>query len=349
MNFSIKEKNRIAHYDILRGLAISLMLMANSAASVYTATPPLLMRLMGSFAAPSFMILVGMMLALSKKPQPMRGLYIIATGCLLDVAVWRIVPFMTFDVLYTIGMAIVITAYPARFFSERALWFTGCVFILSGEGLQLTLGYQHDILDIPLPLPAPLPPIPFILSRVLHQLLITGWFPLFPWLGFIWLGAALQRSLQRYTEHNKLAYDNGIMIPRRWLLYSVLLLIVSAAYWASGFVAPEPRQGYSELFYPADAGFCFTATSTYCVILFIFQSIIRWQPILFILMPLRWLGQRSLWIYILHLLIIRYLLLPYFVTADLHKFLYTSFILWLFCVLTARLLLAYPFVEQEKR
>lgn len=336
---NLSEKGRIAQYDILRGLAISLMLMANSAAYLYIGTPPLVMRLVGSFAAPSFMMLAGMMLALAKKPKLDKGFLIIATGCLIDIFVWQIVPFVTFDVLYTIGSAILITAYPARLFPIRVLWLLGVLFILAGQWLQCTFGYNHEILEIALPPQNPLPPITNILSRILRQLFIDGWFPLFPWLGFVWLGAALQRSLQ----NTELSHGNIFLIP----CISILSLVVSSAYWSLNFVVPEPRMDYTELFYPPDVGFCFTYISAFCVTLFFFQIIVRWQTALFFFAPLRWMGQRSLWIYILHLVAIQCLLSQHFETSQLNNFLYTVFMLWGFFAIIARILPAYPFVSKK--
>lgn len=334
MNASMKEKNRIAHYDILRGVAISLMLMANSAAYVYSATPPLSLRVMGSFAAPCFMILAGMMLVLTKKPKPMRGLYIIAIGGLVDVIIWHIMPFVTYDVLYTIGVAIVITAYPARFFSLWVLWVLGILFILAGQGLQSAFGYHYEILEIALPPENPLP-LSFteIIFRIFHQLFVDGWFPLFPWLGFVLLGAALQRTIQECTEIKGVSpYSNRLI-----MLFSIFSLILSSAYWIQGFVSPEPRMGYTELFYPPDAGFCFTYASAFCVILFLFQAIVSYEPMRFILMPFKWMGQRSLLIYILHLAVIQYILSPYFKTPKLDKFLYIVLVLWVVLAIIARI------------
>ena len=338
MDFSTKEKSRVAHYDILRGIAISLMLMANSAAYVYTATPPLVMRLIGSFAAPSFMMLAGMMLALAKKPKPIRGLHIIAVGCLVDMAVWQIVPLVTFDVLYTIGVAIAITAYPARLFSIRTLWLSGGLFILAGQGLQWLFGYKPEVLEIALPPQDALPPINNILSRIAHQLFVDGWFPLFPWLGFVWLGAALQRSVQAHV------FNNLLLIPG----IATVSLAISSVYWSLNFVAPEPRMGYTELFYPPNVGFCFTYASAFCVILFLCQLIVRWQPVRFVLVPLTWMGQCSLSIYVLHLVAIQYLLSRYFVTSELDRFLYTTLIFWVFFSVYSRILLAYPFIRPKK-
>ncbi|WP_394754471.1 heparan-alpha-glucosaminide N-acetyltransferase domain-containing protein [Crenothrix sp.] len=334
-----KEKGRIEQYDILRGIAISFMLMANSAASLYIGTPPLPMRLLGSFAAPSFMILAGIMLAIAKKPKLRKGFLLIATGCLIDIFVWQIVPFVTFDVLYTLGAAILITAYPARLFPIRVLWLLGVVFILVGQWLQGAFGYNPEILEIALPPQNPFPPIKSILSRILRQLFIDGWFPLPPWLGFVWLGAALQRSLQNTV----LSHGNSFLM----LCISIILFVVSSAYWSLNFVVPEPRVGYTELFYPPDVGFCFTSISAFCIALFLFQSIVRWQPALFILAPLKWMGQCSLWIYILHLVAIRSLLSLHFETPELNSFLFIVFMLWVFFAITARILSAYPFVSKR--
>lgn len=344
----MKKQTRSLHFDILRGIAISLMIMANSAASIYTETPPLWMRLFGSFAAPSFMILAGMMLAISSKPKPMRGLTVIATGALIDLMLWKIVPFMTFDVLYTIGIGIVITAYPARFFSIKMLWGLGLLFFLIGQGLQEVFGYHKEIFNIYLTPKEAVPPIASILAHIVHQLFIDGWFPLFPWLGFIWLGAALQRSLQAQTEGFKSTYDNRLLMPLKWMLLATLSLMGSAAYWAHTFVLSTPRLGYSELFYAPTAGFCFTALSVFIVALLIVQTILRWRVVRFVLAPFGSLGQQSMWIYVVHMIIIDYVMLPYFTTTNLLQFWFNTLTLWVFCVILARALIVYKHFKQKK-
>lgn len=345
----MSEKKRIIHFDILRGLAISLMIMANCAGSTYTAVPPLFMRTIGSFAAPCFMILAGMMLALTTKPKPLRGLYVMLLAGVIDVVIWRNMPFMTFDVLYAIGAAIFITAYPARYFSIRTLWFGGILFFGMGQGLQWTLGYSFKLFEFTLNLPTPMPPLSEILTHVTHQFFIDGWFPLFPWLGFVWLGAALQRSLNAQTEGARSAFDNSLLMPRRWMMYATGAFILAAGYWSYTFVVPEPRMGYSELFYAPTAGFCFTAASVFGIVLFIIQTLTHWQPARFILAPLNSLGQRSLWIYVFHYTVIKFVITPYFSTADYPTFLFNALMLWGCCVLLARALIAYTYFNTKKK
>lgn len=331
----MNSKNRIAHYDILRGVAISLMIMANSVAAVYDGVPPLLMRLAGSFAAPSFMILAGMMLALASKPRPLRGLNVIAVAALIDLLLWKIVPFLTFDVLYSIGFAIVVTAYPARHLPLKYLWGFGLLFLLIGQALQLAMGYNQQLLDIFLTPTEPPPPVGVILTKAVHQMFVDGWFPVFPWLGFVWLGAALQRSLQVHSVQ-----AGHMLLPRRWVLAAVVVFALAASYWTAIFELPEIREGYSELFYPANLGFCFTALSMFVMVLYLVQTFTRWQIIRIACLPLTWLGQRSMSIYVFHMAVADYIIKPFFGTDDLHQFLQSALMLWIGCVLFARLLIA---------
>ncbi len=53
--------------DITRGLAIFMMIMANALPYLLTTPVPFPVRLYGSFAAPIFVTLAGMMVALTKK------------------------------------------------------------------------------------------------------------------------------------------------------------------------------------------------------------------------------------------------------------------------------------------
>lgn len=342
----MKNESRIIHLDIMRGIAISLMIMANSVAAVYGATPPLWMRFLGSFAAPSFMMLVGMMLAFSTKPKPLRGLKVIALGCLMDVLLWKIMPFMTFDVLYTIGISILISAYPARYLSVKALGLSAVLIFLIGDLLRLTLGYQNEIIQVSLVSTTPIPPFADIAYAAGHYFLIDGWFPLFPWLGFVWAGAALQKAL--YQAQAGLPARERLIYPRKWGLIALVFFMLAAIYWEQHFVVPEPRIGYSELFYPANADFCFMAASAFFIVLYVLQAITRWRSGCFALAPFNSLGQRSLWIYVFHELAITYVIEPYFETSDLNRFLMLALMLWVSCVLLSRLLIAFTIFNKKK-
>jgi uncharacterized membrane protein len=331
------------------------MLMANSAASIFIAdTPhPFLMRLAGSFAAPTFMLLAGMMLALAKKPRPSRGLFVLAVGALIDLAVWQSLPFLTFDVLYAIGISIIVTAYPARYYSITSLALAGFALLVCGQMLQWSGYYHFWLFEAGLMPGKPLPPFREILPHVPHQLFIDGWFPLFPWLGFVWLGAALQRSLQTLAPSAPSA-DSGALssgvrfsIARRWGLCSMLLLLASSGYWASTFKLPPMRDGYSELFYPPDLGYCLTALSVFCVMLFSLQFLVRYPGMRFLLAPFIWMGRRSLWVYVFHVVMIRYWLSNNFVTSDPVEFLWVLLMLWSLSALSARYLPVFSFLRKR--
>jgi len=321
------------------------MLMANSAASIFIADAPhpFLMRLTGSFAAPTFMLLVGMMLALAKKPRPSRGLFIIAMGGLIDLAVWQSLPFLTFDVLYTIGISIIVTAHPARYFSITSLALAGFGLLFCGQIAQWSGYYHFDLYALGVTLDKPLPPFQEILPHIPHQLFIDGWFPVFPWLGFVWLGAALQRGLQTLGPDAQPVEDGAFLssavrcsMPWPWGWCSMLLLLASSGYWALTFKLPPVRDGYSELFYPPDLGYCLTALSVFCVTLFLLQFFVRYPGMRFFLSPFVWMGRRSLWVYVFHVVLIRYWLSKHFVTPDLVKFLWVLLMLWSLSALSAR-------------
>lgn len=338
----MQETNRIVQYDILRGVAISLMLMANSAASILTVTPPFLLRLVGSFAAPVFMLLAGMMLVLTKKPKPVRGLVIVGVGCLIDLAVWQVLPFATFDVLYTIGISIFLIAYPAHSFSTRWLWIAGVALLCVGQVFQYWIGYNSDILDVSLLDKEKFPTTTILLSSIPHQFLVDGWFPIFPWIGFVCIGAAFQRSLQASYGNTKSPVIREFKISNKWGLGSAILLIFASVYWSIIYAFPLPRSGYIELFYPPDLGYCLTALGVFGTLLFLIQFFSKSHVATIVLAPFDWMGQRSLWIYVLHLAVIRFGLKPFFTTPELDVFLWIVLGFIVITAIVARRFPAFP-------
>ena len=82
--------------DVLRGLAIFTMVAANMAASVLAPPHPFWFRLYGSFAAPLFIFISGMMIAIvaAKRAHGLkyyfaRGVMVILCGVFVDVFIWR--------------------------------------------------------------------------------------------------------------------------------------------------------------------------------------------------------------------------------------------------------------------
>lgn len=237
-------KQRDNTIDILRGLAIFTMVAANMSAENFADPHPFWFRIFGSFAAPTFVFLAGLMVSYTSfhKEHPIayylkRGIAIIIVAALIDVFIWGAVPFSTFDVLYVIGISLPLGKL---FFSLNKTFQFSIIAILFALTpiLQLQLGYIQDPVE---------PKINLFLSKgfqdaiVWKQFLIDGWFPLFPWLGVSLLGI-LVGKYRCETEIKKANATYGII--------GLILFVCGLITWI--IVNPKliEREGYSELFYP---------------------------------------------------------------------------------------------------
>src|SRR5688572_19522203 len=102
---------RLRAIDALRGAAIVSMFAANLAGPCLEATHPLWLRIYGSFAAPAFVFLAGLMTTIGRRPAPLlrllwRAVVLLALGAAIDVLCWGAAPFATFDVLYLLALAL---------------------------------------------------------------------------------------------------------------------------------------------------------------------------------------------------------------------------------------------------
>src|SRR5260370_41952783 len=87
---------RALSIDVLRGLAVITMIAANLAASALEGPHPLWFRLYGSFAAPLFVLLSGMMVAYTARCKShglryfaSRGAIVIGFAALLEIVIWK--------------------------------------------------------------------------------------------------------------------------------------------------------------------------------------------------------------------------------------------------------------------
>lgn len=287
---------RVGSLDSVRGLAIALMVPANAAADWLAPPHPFGLRLAGSFAAPIFVFLAGMMIGLGSgrfgrcgpaglRRAAGRGAFLMLIGALLDAGLGGIWPFQTCDVLYLIGLALpigcLVAALPAW-----GRWATPLAILAATPLLQASLGYRVGLNTPSLDVLDPSGPAP--LGDVALRFLIDGWFPAFPWLGLALLGTAVG---QLRGEGRSLRRARGA----GW----ALLVTGAVAWWASpGEMAA--RCGYSELFYRPTPGFLATALGAVLLALDAFERPIparlgRWlEP----------LGRCSLLLYIAHLVAI---------------------------------------------
>src|SRR4029453_402484 len=186
--------------------------------------------------------------------------------------------------------------------------------------LQHRFGYADYPLEIPLS-------GPFRLSsgeggQILKNWLWEGWFPLFPWLGLSLVGVDLGRARLEQGE-------NGAGPPP--LAFGLFFWVLGIALWLSYPGALLTRDGYSELFYPPVPGYLLTALGL-VFFLFRFADSLRGRGVVW---PLEILGRSSLLIYILHLALIQYALIPFLAPQNLATFLLIYLGLALFLLLAA--------------
>lgn len=284
--------------DALRGVAIVSMLAANLAGPCLRAPHPLWLRAFGSFAAPAFVLLAGMM---TSSPFGQRSLLrllrraglLLAVAAAIDVVCWGIEPFQTFDVLYLLGLSLPLAGLCARLPGWQN-WLLVAVILAAAPLLQARLGYGPLL---PEHLAEPWP--------TWRRLLVDGWFPLFPWLGVALLGAGMGRLglAQR---------------PRRELGFVAAGLF---ALGVVGFAVAPPRlvtrEGYSELFYPVTWQYLSLALGAVGLALVWLQSL---EPNR-LLDWLESLGQCSLELYVLHVALIAFWLDDAFAERELAAYL----------------------------
>ncbi len=312
--------------DVLRGLAVFTMIAANLAASALEGPHPLWFRLYGSFAAPLFVLLSGMMVAYTMKRKAYglghfaaRGAIVIAIAALLEVVIWKFYPFLSVDVLYLIGVSLPLV-YLAMRLSAPARWTIVAIIFLFTPVLQQVLGYADYPTEVAL---SSDPGDAVDATSIFNHWLLDGWFPLFPWFGFALLGAQLADLRVRQTVRN-LGWVRGSLATGLALFISGILI------WWMYPGDLLTRGGYSELFYPPTPGFIITASGLAMVLL----ATIDWKPDLALYRPLRLLGESALLMYLLHIVLIKYVVAPEWEDEPLATFsvLYAGMVLGLLVV-----------------
>jgi fucose 4-O-acetylase-like acetyltransferase len=285
-------KFRDPGFDSLRGLAIFLMIAANAAPFGLAEPHPLWFRAMGSLAAPLFICLAGYFSANPNKPfsySIKRGGVIIFYAMLMDGVLFRSWPLMGMSVLYLIGCALPFAALCSRMKLWMALIVTLAVFAF-GPFLQHAFGYADE---------APyhywsdgFQGIVFqdLIRTVSRSWLFEGWFPLFPWLGFAGLGAILKRLPSSPAFR---------LIP----LALIILGLLGAQYMDFPMLI---RQGYSEIFYPPVIPYLLLYAG---ITIAMIQNVALFRHKVW--EPLTEMGKSSLFIYIIHFIVIAYLIYPW--------------------------------------
>ena len=303
-----KERDRTI--DILRGLAILIMIAANSSASVYAEPHPFWFRYLSSVAAPLFITLSGMMVRFSqvRKDYPLRhflvrGGMLIGVAAFLDVAAWQMYPFTSFDVLYIIGIAAPIAFLFGRIRSQATQWILLAAIFLLTPVLQHVFGYTSY-------------PSEFNFdgtyyrvvenqTGVLNHLFIDGWFPVFPWLGFALLGVMLGRY-RWDTDSNRSFYDRRVGVMALVCVVTGVLLKVIFP------VQLYVRDGFGEVFYPPTLGFAVYTAGLILALFCIFDKV----AMAGVLVPVATIGRSALCLYMLQWFAINYVFSALFEGLD---------------------------------
>ncbi|HJM55387.1 MAG TPA: acyltransferase [Poseidonia sp.] len=193
----MEAEGRQNYIDALRGVAVALMVMVHAAAtwnpfSSTQATPlAYLISGLGGLAAPLFVTLLGwglMKTDLSIHQRWSRALFLIVCQVFVNISAPHLFEPLTPGVLSLMGLLILlepIWAHPLRKYQNQTLSFAiislSCFIVIfafpeiQGEGLWNSRVHTPDV------------------PTLVHHLILTGTYPLFPWLLFAVLGATIGR------------------------------------------------------------------------------------------------------------------------------------------------------------
>jgi len=302
---------RDSSIDIIRGIAIVIMLGANVVGYVTSCElHPLWFDIYSSLAAPMFILLSGYMVAInsSKKHKSLnyyllRAGMIMLTAAIIDGLIWQLLPFASFDVLYVIGLGMLVVFLLEKSHLTVKFGFIAAVLLISFL-LQHTWEYMEFPLEIEF-LSGEADYSAYSFFNVIKAWLYDGWFPVFPWIAFPVLGSIFAHFRKQYT--------NGFAEIKP-VLYGAALTIAGFAWlyfaYTEGYAFDllVKREPYGEIFYPATVPFMI-ATFGVCLLVFAFidktRESIVWKPLTIF-------GQTSLFNYILHTGIIAYIVTPVF-------------------------------------
>jgi uncharacterized membrane protein len=331
-------QDRLISIDILRGFAIFTMVAANLAGEILIAPHPFVFRFYGTWAAAIFIFVSGMMVAYSaqKKKRELshflkRGGMILMIAVLFDLVSGKY-PFVNVDVLYLIGLSIPL-AYGFTRLKALPHWVIITAIFAATPILQVIIGYSVNPPDFLF-----FGDHAFVLQdfgTVLHSWIIDGWFPIFPWLGFSLLGAAVGPMYFKWVERSK-AFSAITSTPspafntRKIVFVSVCLLCIGSIFWWLYPGALYVREGYSELFYPPTLGYIISAIGVILLLLALSDYYSKAK----VVQSFRLLGESPLFFYILHETIIFTIISPIWGIQDFLDYflIYVGLMMFLFLI-----------------
>lgn len=241
--------------DLIKGIAVLVMIFANTSIYFFNFKEFNLLRLICSLAAPIFIVLTGyftqmnlLKQVVNKKILITRALQILFLGAFIDLALWQTIPFITFDILYLIAFSQLILIF------LNSKYFNSLIFLifLGTFLLPYIITYRFEIDDIPLQLFDGFKTI--LLSAPLKRMIYDGWFPLFPWFAFALMGASAYKNRLIFSNKSNYFFLTGLTS-----IGLVYLIIMDK-------VIPI-RNSYLEIWYPLKGIQLFIPLSVFFVIL----------------------------------------------------------------------------------
>lgn len=213
---------RLDSIDILRAFAIIFMILCHFPIFLSSGTGPnnflyfFSNHLIGDFAAPLFLVLVGISqaLAATKKSRELlflRGVVIFLFGMILSVILHHKANLFDWDILPLIGFSIVTLVFCSRQSNSALLIIAFLIIIISpyfrqhsdylhfwGDQIESPqflskLGIYKKILFDPVADYSP----EFLARSIFKGFFFNGYFPIFPWLSFPLVGYVIGRKIIR--------------------------------------------------------------------------------------------------------------------------------------------------------
>ena len=296
--------------DFIRSIAIIIMIIANSAAVIGNKEYSYFFRIICSLAAPLFVLLSGISFSVSSKypsssdTKTKSAFYLLITASCIDLFIWQIPPFNTFDVLYIIAFGIFLNI----FLKNKTLLYV-LSFIVFSIGiavyLQVVLPYRFHMQEISLNNILQVNKTDYIISSI-RNMFVDGWFPIFPWICLPLIGTLIVKYQHFFQSYKLYTY-----------VFSLITFFVSIYGLSTSSTIVPLRNGYVELFYPAS----FLIFMLVCSgALLFFTSTFSYRISNPLISFFSMIGKYSLFIYILHIAMIHFVLDVYFNSLDASSF-----------------------------
>lgn len=267
--------NRSKSIDTIRGIAIIIMFYAHLLPHFAGSELTIFERITSSLAAPLFLFLVGYNFSINTTLKSLfkRIFIIFFIAAFIDIFIWHVYPFYSFDVLYTIGISLIFLYFYKYWHLKLKL-----VILLFLLGSAFLIDYFNLFI---ITIDEPYLGEKYSIKGVLYNLFIGGWFPIFPWLFFPLVGNLL-KNINLYNTIFKIV-SLIVFIP----LFT-LFCIINYKF--------NLRPNAVEIFYPAN--FIYLTLAIFFIALLISWKSI-WETKALNLISI--LGRLSLFLYIFHL------------------------------------------------